>query len=59
LLVKRLESKRYDERLRELMLFNLEKAEGRPHHSLQLPWKEVAARRRGVVSSLWWQVIGC
>ena len=35
-LVKRLVSKNYEEWLKELGLFNLEEAEGRPHSSLQL-----------------------
>jgi len=32
-----LENKSYKEQLRELGLFSLEEAEGRPYHSLQLP----------------------
>jgi len=36
-MVKGLEGKAYEEQLRSLGLFILEKAEGWPHHSLQLP----------------------
>ena len=36
-LVKRLENKSYEERVRELGLFSLEEAEARPYCPLQLP----------------------
>ena len=39
-----LEHRSYGEQLREMKLFSLEEAQGRPYHSLQLPEREHAAQ---------------